>query len=86
MINKRNIIIVCGIFVFAAVVGGLIGFANRVIVDPVVENDKLVNAYHKNKDAHYVNKNQEVIRPEKNTPIGRIPKVQIENGPSVGIE
>ncbi len=76
MINKKNMLIVAGIFVFAAVVGLIIGFANRVVVDPKLENAKLVQMYEKTKNTQYT-KHQEVILPEKNTPINRIPKVEV---------
>ncbi len=68
--------IVGGIFLLAAIVGGIIGFANRIIVDPEYENSKLVDAYNKNMHSQYSMKNQELILPENNTPFGRIPKVQ----------
>ncbi len=83
MLTKRNLMIVGGIFLLAAIVGGVIGFANRMVIDPEYENTKLVDAYNKNKHQQYILKNQEVILPEKNTPMGRIPKVQGAEKPPV---
>ncbi len=82
-INKKVLIIAISVCVFAAIVGLVIGLMTRVVIDPVVENEKLLNMYDKNKNAQYVMKNQEIILPEKNTPINRIPKVEATGSLSV---
>lgn len=78
-VNKKTLIISISVCVFAAIVGLVIGLATRVVVDPVAENEKLLDMYDKNRNAQYVMKNQELISPEKNTPINRIPKVEIKD-------
>ncbi len=82
-VNKKTLIIVISVCVLAAVVGLVIGLANRVVIDPVRENAKLVEQYDKTKNEQYIMKNQEVILPENNTPINRIPKVEVQEKSSV---